>query len=122
MIAEKIKQIFDNNRSWVEDRLKLDKDYFAKLSEGQSPEILYIGCSDSRVMAEELMGVQPGEAFIHRNIANMVPNTDLSTMAVGPTRMRMGRALMGVLGEAMAVCVERMLMRHICLSHCNRTL
>ncbi|WP_258097285.1 carbonic anhydrase [Marinoscillum pacificum] len=77
-----IKQIFDNNRSWVEDRLKLDKDYFAKLSEGQSPEILYIGCSDSRVTAEELMGVQPGEAFIHRNIANMVPNTDLSAMSV----------------------------------------
>lgn len=77
-----IKQIFDNNRNWVEERLKLDKNYFAHLSEGQSPEILYIGCSDSRVTAEELMGVAPGEAFIHRNIANMVPNTDLSAMSV----------------------------------------
>ena len=52
------------------------------MSKGQNPEILYIGCADSRVTAEELMGVAPGEAFIHRNIANMVPNTDLSSMSV----------------------------------------
>lgn len=77
-----IKQIFENNQKWVEDRLSLDPDYFANLSKGQSPEILYIGCSDSRVTAEELMGVSPGDAFIHRNIANMVPNTDLSAMSV----------------------------------------
>ncbi|WP_421870760.1 carbonic anhydrase [Marinoscillum sp.] len=77
-----IKQIFENNQKWVEDRLSLDQDYFANLSKGQSPEILYIGCSDSRVTAEELMGVSPGDAFVHRNIANMVPNTDLSAMSV----------------------------------------
>lgn len=77
-----IQQIFKNNRSWVQDRLNIDENYFKDLSKGQNPEILYIGCADSRVTAEELMGVSPGEAFIHRNIANMVPNTDLSAMSV----------------------------------------
>ena len=77
-----IKQIFKNNQEWVQDKLNMDSDYFKNLSKGQSPDILYIGCSDSRVTAEELMGVSPGEAFVHRNIANMVPNTDLSAMSV----------------------------------------
>jgi carbonic anhydrase len=77
-----IQQIFENNRRWIAEKLKQDKDYFDKLSHGQSPGILYIGCSDSRVSAEELMGVHPGEVFVHRNIANMVPNTDLSVMSV----------------------------------------
>ena len=77
-----IKQIFKNNQEWVQDKLNMDSDYFKNLSKGQNPDILYIGCSDSRVTAEELMGVSPGEAFVHRNIANMVPNTDLSAMSV----------------------------------------
>ncbi len=77
-----IQQIFENNRQWVQNKLQIDSNYFNDLSKGQTPEILYIGCSDSRVTAEELMGVQPGEAFIHRNIANMVPNTDLSSQSV----------------------------------------
>ncbi|MCB0621964.1 MAG: carbonic anhydrase [Saprospiraceae bacterium] len=77
-----IQQIFQNNRDWVAQKLNLDKNYFKDLSKGQSPEILYIGCSDSRVTAEELMGVGPGDIFVHRNIANMVPNTDLSAMSV----------------------------------------
>lgn len=77
-----IKQIFENNQSWVQSKLDINDDYFNNLSKGQSPDILYIGCSDSRVTAEELMGVSPGEAFVHRNIANMVPNTDLSAMSV----------------------------------------
>lgn len=77
-----IKQIFINNQEWVQSKLNVDADYFKKLSQGQNPDILYIGCSDSRVTAEELMGIAPGEAFVHRNIANMVPNTDLSSMAV----------------------------------------
>lgn len=77
-----IKQVFENNREWITRQLETDPQYFEKLSQGQSPEILYIGCSDSRVTAEELMGVQPGQAFVHRNIANMVPNTDLSVMTV----------------------------------------
>lgn len=78
----KIKQIFKNNETWIAEKLSLDKDYFKDLSKGQNPEILYIGCSDSRVTAEELMGATPGDVFVHRNIANMVPNTDLSAMSV----------------------------------------
>lgn len=77
-----IQDIFKRNTSWVQEKLNIDANYFQNLSKGQTPEILYIGCSDSRVTAEEMMGVQPGEAFIHRNIANMVPNTDLSSMSV----------------------------------------
>ncbi|MCW3786523.1 carbonic anhydrase [Plebeiibacterium sediminum] len=77
-----IKQIFKNNQNWVQEKLSIDSNYFKNLTEGQSPDILYIGCSDSRVTAEELMGVSAGEAFVHRNIANMVPNTDLSVMSV----------------------------------------
>jgi len=77
-----IKYIFDNNQRWVKEKIKTDKDYFKKLSLGQNPHILYIGCSDSRVSTEELMGAQPGEVFVHRNIANMVPNTDMSAMSV----------------------------------------
>lgn len=77
-----IKKIFENNKDWVNDHLKEDDNYFENLSEGQSPELLYIGCSDSRVTAEEIMGMGPGEAFVHRNIANMVSNLDLSAMSV----------------------------------------
>ncbi len=77
-----INKIFENNKGWVQDKLNIDSDYFKKLSEGQNPDILYIGCSDSRVTAEELMGAGPGDVFVHRNIANMVPNTDLNVMSV----------------------------------------
>ena len=77
-----IKKIFENNDTWVKEKLSVDENYFKNLSKGQSPDILYIGCSDSRVTAEELMGIEPGDAFVHRNIANMVPNTDLSVMSV----------------------------------------
>jgi carbonic anhydrase len=77
-----IKNIFENNKNWVAKKLGHDPDYFSNLSKGQNPEILYIGCSDSRVNAEELLGVGPGEAFVHRNIANMVSSLDLSAMSV----------------------------------------
>jgi len=77
-----ISQIFENNRNWVAGKLSLNPTYFDDLSKGQSPEILYIGCSDSRVSTEELMGANPGEVFVHRNIANMVPNGDLSSLSV----------------------------------------
>ena len=78
----KIEQIFKNNQNWIQEHLEQDKDYFKKLSVGQDPEYLYIGCSDSRVTAEALMGVEPGEVFVHRNIANMVPNTDFNVKSV----------------------------------------
>ena len=75
-------QIFSNNKNWVKEKLALDEHYFKNLSECQNPEIVYIGCSDSRVTAEELMGAKPGDAFDRRNIANMVSNLDLSSMSV----------------------------------------
>lgn len=75
-------RIFENNRRWVEEKTRDDKDFFVNLAKDQRPEYLYIGCSDSRVTAEDLMGVTPGEVFVHRNVANLVNNVDLNVMAV----------------------------------------
>lgn len=75
-------KIIKNNEKWVSEKLAADPNYFQNLSKGQNPEILYIGCSDSRVTAEDLMGAKPGEVFIHRNIANMVISIDLNVMSV----------------------------------------
>lgn len=75
-------QIFRNNEQWIAQKLAVDPAYFENLAKGQSPEFLYIGCSDSRVTAEDLMGVQPGEVFIHRNVANQVIPTDNNINAV----------------------------------------
>lgn len=77
-----IEQIFKNNQAWVNEKLGMDPDYFKNLANGQNPDILYIGCSDSRVTAEEIMGVKPGDVFVMRNISNMVSNLDLSAMSV----------------------------------------
>lgn len=77
-----IKQVFENNKKWIENKLAINENYFEELSIGQSPEFLYIGCSDSRVSAEEMMGVKPGEVFVHRNIANLVNNVDMNVMTV----------------------------------------
>ena len=77
-----IEDIFINNEKWIAEKLSLDEKYFERLASGQTPEFLYIGCSDSRVTAEELMGMKPGEVFIHRNIANLVSNVDLNVMSV----------------------------------------
>lgn len=75
-------QIFENNREWVQSKLAADKNYFEKLASGQQPDYLYIGCSDSRVPANEIMGLEPGEVFVHRNVANLVNNIDLNVMSV----------------------------------------
>jgi carbonic anhydrase len=75
-------EIFENNKKWVASKKATNKDFFKHLSEGQSPEVLYIGCSDSRVSAEEMTGMGPGEMFVHRNIANVVANNDLSAASV----------------------------------------
>lgn len=77
-----IEKVFENNKKWIEEKLSINKDYFNQLSKGQTPEFLYIGCSDSRVTAEDIMGVEPGEVFVHRNIANLVNNVDLNVMSV----------------------------------------
>lgn len=77
-----IQKIFENNKQWVSERLKADTKFFENLSKGQHPDFLYIGCSDSRVTVEDMMGMQPGEVFVHRNIANVVSNYDLNTLSV----------------------------------------
>lgn len=78
----KIEDIFKNNQEWVAEKLKTNPSYFEDLASGQNPNYLYIGCSDSRVSAETLMGAEPGEVFIHRNIANLAPNNDLNVLSV----------------------------------------
>ena len=75
-------QIFEKNKLWIADKTKDNKDFFKDLSKGQNPDFLFIGCSDSRVTAEEIMGAGPGEAFVHRNIANLVPNNDTNSASV----------------------------------------
>lgn len=76
------KQIFENNKKWVAEKKATDQQFFEHLAKGQTPEILYIGCSDSRVTAEEMTGVEPGQMFVHRNVANLVPNNDSNSASV----------------------------------------
>lgn len=75
-------KIIQNNKDWVNKKLELDADYFKKLENGQNPSILWIGCADSRVPANEIIGANPGEVFVHRNIANMVLHTDMNMLSV----------------------------------------
>ncbi len=79
---ESYKRLLLNNKAWVEDKLHLRPDFFTKSSSDQKPEFLWIGCSDSRVPAEEITGVEPGELFVHRNIANLVIHTDFNMLSV----------------------------------------
>ena len=81
-MANSYEQIFQNNENWIKEKLGQDADFFKKLAAGQNPEYLYIGCSDSRATAEELMGMKPGEVFVHRNIANIVNTLDMNSTAV----------------------------------------
>lgn len=74
--------LFENNRAWAERIRQADPDFFQKLSQQQSPEYLWIGCSDSRVPANQIVGVLPGELFVHRNVANVVGHTDLNCLTV----------------------------------------
>ncbi len=76
------KQLFENNKKWVASMKAKDADFLAKLAKDQTPEYLYIGCSDSRVPANDIMGLDPGEVFVHRNIANVVASIDLNVMSV----------------------------------------
>ncbi|MHA4738293.1 carbonate dehydratase [Dyadobacter sp. MSC1_007] len=75
-------QLFDNNKKWVEQTTQANPDFFNDLANGQSPKFLWIGCSDSRVPANEITGTKPGDIFVHRNIANMVIHTDMSMLSV----------------------------------------
>lgn len=74
-------QIFENNKKWVAAMTAKNADFFEKLASDQTPEYLYIGCSDSRVPANEIMGLDPGDVFVHRNVANLVNNIDLNVMS-----------------------------------------
>lgn len=76
------KKIIQNNKDWVEGIIKEDPDYFKRLAEGQKPPLLWIGCADSRVPANQIIGAQPGEVFVHRNIANMVIHSDMNMLSV----------------------------------------
>ncbi len=76
------KKILDNNKKWVENQLAIDVEYFKDLAKGQQPPLLWIGCSDSRVPANEIIGAKPGEVFVHRNIANMVIHSDMNMLSV----------------------------------------
>lgn len=75
-------KILERNKQWVEESLALDPNYFQDLAKGQSPPLLWIGCSDSRVPANEIIGAKPGETFVHRNIANMVIHSDMNMLSV----------------------------------------
>lgn len=79
---DSLDKVFKNNEKWIKEKLAGNPDFFKELAKGQKPDILYIGCSDSRVTTEELMGLGPGEVFVHRNIANMVISIDLNVMSV----------------------------------------
>lgn len=76
-----LKQLFDNNRAWAADMTRQDADFFRRLSTQQSPHYLWIGCSDSRVPANQVVGLVPGEMFVHRNVANVVVHTDLNCLS-----------------------------------------
>ena len=75
-------ELFENNRAWARRIVRQDPEFFAKLSRQQSPEYLWIGCSDSRVPANDIVGLLPGELFVHRNVANVVVHTDLNCLSV----------------------------------------
>ncbi|HEX4327962.1 MAG TPA: carbonate dehydratase [Burkholderiales bacterium] len=77
-----LEHLFENNRAWVEASTRDDPEFFSRLSNQQNPEYLWIGCSDSRVPANQIIGLAPGEVFVHRNIANMVVHTDLNCLSV----------------------------------------
>ena len=79
---ELYKRLLLANKAWAAERLELDEEYFNRLAASQQPDFLWIGCSDSRVPADELTGTHPGEMFVHRNVANLVVNTDLNMLSV----------------------------------------
>ncbi len=81
-MSEFYKKILENNKKWVENKLAISPDYFKNLADEQKPPLLWIGCSDSRVPANEIIGAEPGEVFVHRNIANMVVHSDMNILSV----------------------------------------
>jgi carbonic anhydrase len=80
--VQKLKILFQNNKEWVARRIASDRDYFRRMADAQDPLYLWIGCSDSRVPANEIVGLEPGELFVHRNVANLFPHTDFNCLSV----------------------------------------
>lgn len=81
-MIQSYQRLLDGNKKWVETKLTLDPEYFQNLNKGQKPDFLWVGCSDSRVPANEITGTESGDIFVHRNIANVVVHTDLNFMSV----------------------------------------
>jgi carbonic anhydrase len=79
---ETYRKVFENNRKWIESHTSKQSDFFEHLAKGQSPEFLFISCADSRVPVNNIMGLDPGEVFVHRNVANLVVNTDMNIHSV----------------------------------------
>lgn len=79
---EKLQILFEKNRDWASSKLSKDPKYFRRMAEAQDPLYLWIGCSDSRVPANEIVGLEPGELFVHRNVANLFPHTDFNCLSV----------------------------------------
>jgi carbonic anhydrase len=79
-ISESLDQLLSNNKDWAKRMISKDPEFFKKLVAQQSPEFLWIGCSDSRVPANEIVGLLPGELFVHRNVANVIVHTDLNSL------------------------------------------
>jgi carbonic anhydrase len=79
---QKLPELFDKNRRWATERARIDPDFFSRLAAQQAPQYLWIGCSDSRVPANEIVDLPPGELFVHRNVANVVVHTDLNCLSV----------------------------------------
>jgi carbonic anhydrase len=82
MTDDLYRKVFENNRRWVKEKRASDPEFFTRLAGGQKPDFLYIGCADSRVPANEIMGLEPGQVFVHRNIANLVVNIDANGNSV----------------------------------------
>ncbi len=75
-------EVFENNRKWVQEHTGRDPNFFSRLATGQDPDLLFIGCADSRVPPNEIMGLEPGDVFVHRNVANLVVSTDINAQSV----------------------------------------
>ena len=82
MDNDHLEVLLKNNKKWVESTVQQDPDYFKRLAKGQKPKYLYFGCSDSRVPANTILGLEAGEVFVHRNIGNQVPGNDLNALSV----------------------------------------
>ena len=102
-MMEHVKRLLDNNRRWVAAMTEADPHFFAKRVDKQEPHFLFIGCSDSRVPAETLTGAQPGEMFVHRNIANQVSLADLNVLSVLEFAIEVRQALLNARPDVVAI-------------------